>query len=825
MGEVYRADDLTLGHTVALKFLPRKLDRDAARLEAFRREVRLSRQIAHPNVCRVYDIGEVDGQHFLSMEYVDGEDLGVLLRRIDHLPQDKGLQIARQLCAGLAAAHEKGVLHRDLKPANIMLDGRGQVRITDFGLARIAAEDTGGEISGTPAYMAPEQLTRGETSVQSDLYALGLILHELFTGKAVFGGRPLADILRAHQESVATVAEEESDFVDATVARVIVQCLEPEPVRRPASAHAVAAALPGGDPLAAALAAGETPSPGVVAAAGITGKVSLRAGVAGLALVLLGLFLSTRVVPLIAPGRSGEPPGAFDQPAKLAGDLRDDLLEPLGYYDPGQPPDHVVHGLHLERSTGGAGRLEFWYRQRDEGFMTPVVRWIYMGPAAYAVSMSNPSVLESGMTSARTDMQGALIEFLAVLKDGAAKPAPAALDDRALFSLAGLEWPAFKEIPDQDRPADWTPPVYADQAVVYRDTSREPPLGVISARQAGRLVYWYAGPIEEGRFVGRWLVNPGERPLSVSEFWAARSFSTTMQLVVLVVAIVLALRNLRMARADRRGATCFAGTLAAIQLLLWLSGIDHVLDYRREVVLFRDFLWVETGYVFRLWIYYLALEPYVRRYWPDVLIGWTRLLAGRFRDPLPGREVLVGSLAGLAVTFLATGIDLAALRLGAPAYLGDAPYTSPSPGVVSHLLATAMYSLTIGIWFLMVLLMLRALLKRPWAVLAAFMLFGMLGPLLERLPWSMILGPGVLYAGFALAVTRSGLVTGITLWMTFTFLKVLALTPDLTAWHGRPTLIALGGLALLAGCGFFTSTVLPGRARQAGPPVPSRPAA
>ena len=138
MGEVYRADDLKLGHPVALKFLPKDLADDPRRLQLFHDEVRLARQVSHPNVCRVHDIGEVDGQHFLSMEYIDGEDLRGLLRRIGRLPKDKGIEIAQQLCMGLAAAHEKGVLHRDLKPANIMLDGRGQVRITDYGLARSA---------------------------------------------------------------------------------------------------------------------------------------------------------------------------------------------------------------------------------------------------------------------------------------------------------------------------------------------------------------------------------------------------------------------------------------------------------------------------------------------------------------------------------------------------------------------------------------------------------------------------------------------------------------------------------------------------------------
>ena len=159
MGEVYRADDLTLVQPVALKFLPEALTDDPASLERFRNEVRIARRISHPNVCRIYDIGEADGLTFLSMEYVDGEDLGSLLRRIGRLPGDKALEIARKLCAGLAAAHDKGVLHRDLKPANIMLNSHGEVAIMDFGLAELAEHITQDQVRyGTPAYMAPEQL-------------------------------------------------------------------------------------------------------------------------------------------------------------------------------------------------------------------------------------------------------------------------------------------------------------------------------------------------------------------------------------------------------------------------------------------------------------------------------------------------------------------------------------------------------------------------------------------------------------------------------------------------------------------------------------------
>ena len=145
----------------------------------------------------------MEGLYFLSMEYVDGEDLGSLLRRIGRLPTDKALEIARKLCAGLAAAHEKGVLHRDLKPANVMLDARGQVLLTDFGLAGLAGEIEGAEVrNGTPAYMAPEQLAGEEVTVKSDIYALGLVLYEIFTGKLPFESDTLAGLMRAQRESV-----------------------------------------------------------------------------------------------------------------------------------------------------------------------------------------------------------------------------------------------------------------------------------------------------------------------------------------------------------------------------------------------------------------------------------------------------------------------------------------------------------------------------------------------------------------------------------------------------------------------------------------------
>lgn len=202
MGEVYRADDIKLGQAVALKFLPPAMRSDEARLKRLREEVKLARLVAHPNVCRVWDVVEADGHEFVSMEYVDGEDLASLLRRIGRLPEERAVRMARELCAGLSAVHNQGLLHRDLKPANIMLDGRGRVRLVDFGLAAAAEDVSDVDVrAGTPAYMSPEQHDGREVTARSDVYALGLVLYELFTGRPAFPARDPEEAARLESHS------------------------------------------------------------------------------------------------------------------------------------------------------------------------------------------------------------------------------------------------------------------------------------------------------------------------------------------------------------------------------------------------------------------------------------------------------------------------------------------------------------------------------------------------------------------------------------------------------------------------------------------------
>ncbi len=257
MGEIYRAFDLKLDQDVALKFLPEALERDERALSRLLGEVRNARQVSHPNVCRVYDVAEAEGRHFLTMEHVRGDDLASILQSRERLPAETALSIARQLCAGLAAAHDRGVLHRDLKPSNILIDERGVARIADFGLAEASAVPEGARAAeGTPSYMAPEQLAGKEVTQRSDLYALGLVLYELFTGRSAHGGGSRVDLLRLRESPPPPLSTLAPD-IDPGVERAVRRCLESAPARRPSSARSVAAALPGRDSLGPALEAAQ----------------------------------------------------------------------------------------------------------------------------------------------------------------------------------------------------------------------------------------------------------------------------------------------------------------------------------------------------------------------------------------------------------------------------------------------------------------------------------------------------------------------------------------------------------------------------------------
>lgn len=246
MGAVYRARDLELGETVALKMLRPELVGSRDMLEVFRREVRLARRVTHPNVARIYDIGEHDQVLFLTMEYVEGDSLATLLERHGPMPVERAIALTRDILAGLWAAHDAGVLHRDLKPGNVLVTPEGRAVVTDFGVARAAdsaPEETGGLIVGTPLYMAPEQMEGGRLDARADLYAVGVVLFEMLTGRRPIEGKSTLAVASVRLTEPPPDPRSVRPALSEPLAQVVLRLLARRPEDRFASAAEATVAL------------------------------------------------------------------------------------------------------------------------------------------------------------------------------------------------------------------------------------------------------------------------------------------------------------------------------------------------------------------------------------------------------------------------------------------------------------------------------------------------------------------------------------------------------------------------------------------------------
>ncbi|HYC90799.1 MAG TPA: protein kinase [Thermoanaerobaculia bacterium] len=250
MGVVYKATDAQLDETVAIKTLPGDvMTRSPEDLERFKREIRLARKITHRNVLRTYDYGEAEGVYFISMEYVRGYTLNELMDEAParQMPARATIGITRQICRGLHAAHEQGIIHRDIKPQNVLIDAKGEVKLMDFGVARMAevpeAMTQAGMIVGTPHYMSPEQVQGKTLDARTDVYAMGVLLYELVAGRRPFESSSLTGILTAHITEKATPPIEVRPDIGRELNAIILRCLEKDPRARYADAGALLADL------------------------------------------------------------------------------------------------------------------------------------------------------------------------------------------------------------------------------------------------------------------------------------------------------------------------------------------------------------------------------------------------------------------------------------------------------------------------------------------------------------------------------------------------------------------------------------------------------
>ncbi|MCG3128916.1 MAG: Serine/threonine-protein kinase PknD [Phycisphaerae bacterium] len=813
MGEVYRADDLMLGQSIALKFLLGAQAEGEENLAALVREVRVARQVSHANVCRVHDIGVAEGHAFITMEYVDGENLGSLVRRIGRLSPDKSLDIAQQLCLALAAAHEQGILHRDLKPSNVMIDGRGKVRITDFGLAGIADQFQAGELrAGTPAYMAPEQLSGREVTPRSDVYALGLILYEVFTGHRALSGNTLAEISRAHAESSPTLPSTHVAGLDIAVERVILRCLEKDPSDRPPTAKAVLAGLPGFDPLSAALAAGETPSPEVVAAAGPTGGLPPLAALALLLVVLAGLPLYAL---LSAPG-SLLSYVVVDKPPSVLADRAREMLARMGFehapadtaYGFRADSDYTRYLRQRDRSPQRWDALRqehpaavsFWYRESP----SPLVSQTMNG----RVTPSDPPAVGKGMILLRLTPGGRLASLRAVPEPGApTTTAPAAVpsgfDWAVVFDLAGLRMGDFEPAAPEH-----LPPFYAEQRVAWvsrAGTAGAAPLRIEAASFAGRPVYF--------ELLGPWSTADDAAPTRGPATRALAIVNATLIVLTLTGAGWLARRNLRSGRGDRVGARRLALLLVAVSGAAWLLTTDHVPNVQTEINAAIRACGVVAFRAGLAWLLYLALEPAIRRRWPDAMISWTRLLTGRLNDPTVGRAVLIGAAISVVTALLG------AVRRPVAVWLG-APPLEPDVGSLDALLMTRQTLATLvdalawsvsGPLFLLfiVVLMLVLVRRRDLAAILACVVAAAIA-----VPVAMMESEHKLTAGLTAVLTVA--LIGVTL-LRFGLLALMAYMYvqnimgffvehiDLSRWYAANALAAAAVLALIACAAFYTS--------------------
>lgn len=798
MGEVYRATDLKLKQPVALKFLPEAASRDPRLVARFHGEVRLARQISHPNVCRVYDIGDVNGLAFISMEYIDGEDLASLLRRIGRLPGDKAIEIARRLCAGLAAAHDKGVVHRDLKPGNVMIDSRGQVFITDFGLAVTARELEHTQLrSGTPAYMAPEQLEGREVTVQSDLYALGLVLYEMFTGKRPFiHGRTPGD----RPPRIDSVIKD----IDAAVARTIQRCLESVPRDRPSSALEIAASLPGGNPLAEALAAGVTPSPEMVAAARSNEAVTVRAAVLALTLVLVGLAAAvvlSRRVSLLRVTPFPYPPQVLEQKAReIIASLghptspldRDSSFFWNGFYQLDTERNVPVAEYRAQLAMGQPSLVSFRYRQSSQYLL-------FFDPAGDYIDEGDPPLRVPGDVYVSLDLHGRLRHIEAVpTVDSYERRSAEPVEWSRLFALAGLDPARFVAAAPR-----WIPPVTFDARAAWTGRLAHSPsvsMRVEAAAWRGVPVYFrltddaqWAGVLQAwyGPFAGfglvtlvaPWLVGAG--------------------------GILVAWRNHHAGRTDLRGASRLGVAIFSCCLISRVFSAHHVPTSEYLPAVFRSLATALTIGVLSA-VLYMAVEPFIRRRWPESLISWTRLLSGRIRDSLVGGHIAVGTAFGIGLA-LWSMVKMAMLLNQGLVTPQDWRMLGGPEWVINRFVGTLVWWAVVKTLSVCVLLLFaKLLLRRDWIAFVAVVLLTNVVTIVDG-PRPLIQTAFEVPAA-AVAVwllVRWGVLPMMVAFFVSEVTVSTPLTTDFAAWYSGPTIVLLGTVCVLAISGF--SAAMAGR--------------
>jgi serine/threonine-protein kinase len=636
--------------------------------------------------------------------------------------------------------------------------------------------------------MAPELLEGGAATVSSDLFSLGLVLYELFTGKHAFESTGLLDLKRVYAESPAKTPSSWINDLDPLVESAVMRCLERDPARRPTSALQVLAALPGGDPLQAALLAGETPSPAAVAAAGSREAMPVSSALWWVAALTVSVIALSILTPRLAVSiQSGIlPPDTLEARGRA-------MMSALGYVKPPFEAWHVsrpdgAYQLHV-RLTAPPG--EGWNRllhDRPHPFIGE-----YRESPDPLVPLAAPFVrgvdppLAPGMSYLRMDGLGRLkrVEVVPYAWD-TSSPVATGADWPAAFQLAGLNIADFTAVPPER-----TSPRASDARVAWmgRYPGQKDEIRIEAAAYRGRVVFFET--------IEAWeLPTEGQAPASpLAPNPIVRSVLTVVMVIVIFGSLVLAWRNYQSGRGDRRGAwrfglVVFAGNVAGFIVNEWpgVMGKGGLLWLLATQALNSGVL---TG------LMYFAVEPYVRRWWPTTIITWSRLLAGEWRDPLVGRDVLIGTTIGVLLWLLSAVHATVEVSAGNAAFAEFVAF-SAQYALFGVLQLTTDAEFTMGGFLLFALA--RTLLRRTWLAAGVVWLLVLL-PSISRSPLDMVV-TGISAAIYLWITARWGLL--VLLVGAFHLQPVLTFDPR--QWYFGGSLVHLLFIAACAWYGLRTAT-------------------
>lgn len=783
MGAIYKARDQLLNIPVAVKFLLSHSDDHVAQML---NEVRFARSITHPTICRVYDIGSMDSLFYFTMELIEGEDLTSLLRRIGRLSTDKVLDISRQLCAGLAAAHSKGILHRDLKPANIMIDREGKIKITDFGLATSMdwRRQEDGPV-GTLLYMAPEQFSGGELDERSDIYALGMVLYELITGKPPYKNR---EILKLYQEKMENLIIPPQDLVSdvpISLQAVILKSLDPIPDLRPANALEVATRLPGIDALHVAHQAGVTPRPEMVALG--EGLVWNTAPVRWTLFALLPLLLAG--ILLISDRSTGIGHLQHLKAPEILADRCEGILAQLDYAGTVRWTDYgFIPNVHPK---GAEDAVLFWYLQHREA-NRPV-----LFAQTRQVALNSPDITKDTarlliLLNASQQLIMFNLESSIVLDHSRDIP----IDWADMLALSGIQSARTKVA------QTYLPRVFADRRHAWESDNPDQSgqtLCIEAAEFENRPVYYSIAPCDDH------FELPDSEPVWFRNVTSLLSFPITLFLIGWT--IFLGIRNYREGRSDNLGGKRLIISFFVVTLIAGLLSYGHIAHpFETDT---DSGLMLLIGWPVLVWLCYMALEPFARKHCSHTLIAWSRFLQGQMGDRAVGFSILAGASFGSLGALIGKLDRLIPDWIGTSAPLPFKDIIILNSCINTRLLASTFLYLipsatTISITALFILVLLYSRIPSRTYASAIFVLF-------YSLFW------GVDGTHFPISILSTGLVLGmLTLFVVFHFgllttiigtfvghvLWIYPITLNTQSWFSEIGFMTIG-FVLLMGIGGF----------------------